>query len=289
MLAIDELEPGAGPTSGGDLVRLTGRGFAERIAVWFGDAPAEVVALLSSDGGSTAHVRTPPGETGAVDVRVDDLDDAGAPVERAVLPAGYRYERADLEDESDLTRLVRALLRVLKRDLLETTSLRVSVDYTPDGSPRPAPASLPALVLSGPRLARNRLYGTNEPRTQVVITSTGPELVAHRPPLTVDLVFTLRASSSRATELLNLEAAIGGLFARVKWLEMRRDAADPESETLRWELDLAGDFQTTLDGPDDLGESTVDVVVRGFDLEPGVVASRARSSEDEAVETTRQS
>lgn len=91
------------------------------------------------------------------------------------------------------------------------------------------------------------------------MTATGPEIVRHRPPITVDLVFTLRGSSNRVVELLNLMSAVGSLFARTSWLEMPRDAVAPSSEPVRWEMD-AGEFQTAIEGPDDLGELTVNVV-----------------------------
>jgi hypothetical protein len=275
MPEITEVHPRVGPTSGGDVVRIEGTGFAPRVAVYFGSARAEVLDVFADATSSLAYVRTPAHEPGTVELRVANLDADGAPTEEgAPLPAAYRFERAHLDDESELTRAVRALLRLLKRDVLENTSLRVSVDYSGEGAPRPEPAALPALVLSGPRLPRNRFYGTNELRETVVMTATGPEIVRHQPPLTVDLAFTLKGSSNRVVELLNLMSAVGSFFARTKWLEMPRDAGSA-SELVRWEMDI-GDFQTAIEGPDDLGEFTVDVVVRGFDIEPGVFADRGR-------------
>jgi len=38
---------------------------------------------------------------------------------------------------------------------------------------------------------------------------------------------------------------------------------------VRWEMDAVGDFRTSLDGPDELAAFTIDVVVRGFDLDGG--------------------
>lgn len=39
------VSPATGPTGGGDVVRLTGTGFAPQVAVLFGEAPAQVVGV----------------------------------------------------------------------------------------------------------------------------------------------------------------------------------------------------------------------------------------------------
>jgi len=177
---IEAVEPNVGPAGGGDLVRLWGRGFADRVAVWFGGVDAEVLGVHEDGETSLVDVRTPPHEPGRVDVELVHLDASGAavPDEAASLPAAYRFQRPRLATESDLTRLVRTLLRRLKRDLAVNTSMRVSVDYADerhvDGMRVVPMATLPAIVLTPQRLPPNPMYGTRELRERVVMGPGGP-------------------------------------------------------------------------------------------------------------------
>lgn len=282
MPTLTAVTPTAGPTSGGDLARLTGTGFAAQVAVTFGGAPAQVLAVRAEAGGFVADVRTPAHAEAVVDVTLRNLDAAGVsvPGEEATLAGAYRFLRPRIVQESDLTRLVRALLRELKRQVLANVSMTVSIDYddtTVDGMNVVAISKLPSLVLSGPRVAENRFFSTNEPHEDVVAGAGGPELLRRRPPLTVDLVFTLTAASDRTVELLNLMAAVATFLNRNHWVELPRDAGDPGAGTVRWEMDPDGDFQTRLDGPDDVRTFTCGFVVRGFDLDEGLPLDLGRA------------
>jgi hypothetical protein len=95
-----------------------------------------------------------------------------------------------------------------------------------------------------------------------------------RPPYTVDLVFTLTAASDRTVELLNLMAAVATFLNRNRWVELPRDPGDPGAGTTRWEMDPEGEFQTRLDGPDDVRVFSCGFVVRGFDIDEGLPARR---------------
>ena len=254
---------------------VSGGGFADRVAVRFGGVDAEVLGVHEEGETSLVDVRTPAHEPDRVAVELVNLDASGAVVlgEAAALPAAYRFQRPRLVGDSDLTRLVRTLLRMLKRDLAVNTSMRVSVDYADarhvDGMRVVPMASLPALVLSPLRLPPNPMYGTRELRERVVMGPGGPEVVRHRPSFTVDPVFRLTGASDRVVELLNLLEAVGKFLNRTKWLEMERDPAQPGEGRVRWEMDPTGDFRTSLDGPDELAAFTIDLVVRGFDLDSG--------------------
>jgi hypothetical protein len=283
---IASVAPDRGPTGGGDIVRITGTGFAERIEVLFGTFDAVLVGVRDDAGASVADVRTPAHPDSVVDVTLRNLDAGGAPVpgEEVVAVSAYQFLRPRVVRESDLTRLVRTLLRDLKREVLESTSLSVSVDYddtTVDGLSVVALAKLPALVLSGPRVAENRFYSTNEPHEDAVPALGGPELVRRRPALTVDLVFTLMAASDRTVELLNLMAAVATFLNRHRWVEMPRDPGDPALGSVRWEMDLDGQFRTQLDGPNDVRAFSCGFVVRGFDIDEGLPLDVGK-----AVETT---
>ncbi len=289
---LDSVTPNRGRAGGGDLVRLLGAGFAPRVRVLFGDAPAEVVSVHEAGALSVADVRTPAHAEALVRVFVENLDAAGEPVagERAALEDAFRFVRPRLAAESDLTRLVRTLLRTLKRDLLVNSTMRVSVDYADarhvDGMQIVPLATLPALVLTPLQMPENRTYSTNELREEVALGPSGPEIVRHAPPLTVDLELRLTGSSDSTVELLNLIAAVGGFLNRTKWIAMERDPADSSRGTVRYEL-RAGPIQTRLDGPDGVGAFTVDLVVRGFDLDRGGPIDRGATVNTSTVSTHR--
>lgn len=273
---IDQISPAVGLATGDDIVTLRGQ-LPERLAVWFGTARARVEGgFLDSSSGrpvSVVQVRTPRFAPGRVDVTVRELDARGeaVPGEEAVLPAAFRFERVRLGVESDLTRLVRTLIRELKRQVLENTSLQVSVEYPDDPDAvlaRVAESKLPSLVLSGPRLRENRAYSTNDPGEEVVIGIAGPELRRRRPPRTMDLEFGVTIASDRAAEMLNLQAALVRFVHANAWLSMPREAADPSGAAVGWELDPFGELRPLLEGTErsDLRAFSWGIVVHGFDL-----------------------
>ena len=271
------ISPTTGPSGGGDLVRLRGTGFAERVQVVFGGAVATVLNVRTAGGESFADVRTPAHAPGAIDVLLRNLEPDGAPVpgEEATIPGAYRFLRAPIVREADLTRVVRGLLRELKRQVIENVSASVALDYddTPsDGLNVVAMAKLPSLVLSGPRLVENRFFSTNEPREDAVTGPSGPELQRRRPPFTMDLGFTITAASDRTVELLNLLAATATFLNRNRWLELDRDPGDPSKGTVRWEMDPDGEVRTKLDGEGELRVFTCGLIVRGFDIDEGLPA-----------------
>ncbi len=272
---ISTVTPAVGPASGGDLVRVVGTGFAANLAVRFGGAAGVVVAVREEAGTSIADVRTPPHEAGFVDIELINLDPAGAPVpgESMLLPAAYRFARATVAREADLTRVVRQLLRELKRQVLANVSTTVSVDYDDtvlDGLNVIAMAKLPSLVLSGPTLRPNRFYSANVPHEDVVVGSSGPETLRRKPPYTVDLVFTLTGASERTAELFNLMGAVATFLNRNRWLELPRDPNDASRGPVRWEMDADGEFRTQLGGKDDVRAFACGFVVRGFDIDEGL-------------------
>jgi hypothetical protein len=268
------VQPAAGPTSGGDLVRLSGSDFARQVAVRFGGASATVLAVVEDAGVSVALVHTPAHEPGSVDIELENLDDGSEPIpgERATLPQGYRFLRPRVAEEADLTRMVRTLLRELKRQVIANVSASVSVDYddtVADGLRIVALAKLPSIVLSGPTLRPNRFYSENEPHEDVVSTEAGLELVRRRPPYTVDLLFTITAASERTVELFNLMAAVATFLNRNRWIQMLRDPANPAFGSVRWEMDADGEFRTELEGKDDVRAFSCGLLIRGVDVDEG--------------------
>lgn len=287
---LASVTPGAGPASGGDLVRLVGTGFAPRVAVRFGGRAAPIVAARDEAGVSLVDVRTPAHEAGVVDVELQNLDASEVPIagEFVLLAVAYRFARATVAREADLTRVVRQLLRELKRQVLANVSATVSVDYDDtviDGLNVIAMAKVPSLVLSGPTLRPNRFYSANVPHEDVVAGSLGPELVRRKPPYTVDLVFTLTAASERTAELFNLMAAVATFLNRNRWLELPRDPNDAARGVARWELDADGEFRTQLGGKDDVRAFTCGFVVRGFDVDEGLPLDLGKAVTDPQLQT----
>ncbi|HEU4403756.1 MAG TPA: hypothetical protein VFS43_00450 [Polyangiaceae bacterium] len=136
------------------------------------------------------------------------------PGEAATLEGAYRFVRAPLAAESDLTRLVRALLRALKREVLANVSLTVALDYhdgADAGALETVPLTkLPALVVTGPRLVPSPFYSENVPVERAALGPKGPELERLRPPYTADLLFDegMPLDRSRAVATASLE--VGG-------------------------------------------------------------------------------
>ena len=288
--SLSSVRPAAGPASGGDLVRLVGTGFADSVRVRFGDALATVISVRDEEGVCIADVRTPPHEASVVDVELANLDGDGAPIpgEAIVLAAAYRFVRATVAREADLTRAVRQLLRELKRQVLANVSATVSVDYDDTASPGLnviAIAKVPSLVLSGPTLRANRFFSANVPFEDVVPGASGPEILRRKPPFTADLVFTLTAASERTAELFNLMAAVAMFLNRNRWLELPRDPADASRGVVRWEMDADGEFRTQLAGKDDVRAFTCGFVVRGFDVDEGLPLDLGKLVVDPQLET----
>jgi hypothetical protein len=239
------------------------------VAVLVGSRPALDVDVLASD---RLTFLAPPGEAGPADVVVQNLDDAGNPIagEEATAPAAFTYVQPRLAVESDLTRLVRTLLRELKRQVHPNVSLTVQTDFdaqTGDELHLTELASLPGLVLVGPELTENRFYSLNRPPELPVGDGTA---VRRRVPYTVDLGFTLVGVADHTTELLNLMAATELFFHRNKFLEMDRDAGSPLAGRVRYEMDFTpdGDLRVTSQpNESNVRSFSGSFVVRGFDFE----------------------
>lgn len=281
---ITSVTPSTGPTGGRTLVEVLGSGFRmppappasgptllprPTVEVRLGGKRAEDVRVRAPE---RLSFLTPAHDAGVMDVVVRNLNDDGAPIsgEEATLPGAFSYEATRLAIESDLTRLVRMLLRELKRQVHPNVSLTVHTDFdaeTGDELHLTELASLPGLVLVDPELSENRFYSLNQ--AQEVPAGDGTA-VRRRAPYTVDLGFTLVGVADHTTELVNLMSAVELFFHRNKYLEMDRDAADPLGGRVRYEMDFTpdGDLRvTTQPNESNVRSFSGSFVVRGFDLE----------------------
>ena len=89
-------------------------------------------------------------------------------------------------------------------------------------------------------------------------------------------------------ELLNLMAAVATFLNRNRWVELPRDFGDPSAGNVRWEMDPEGDFQTRLDGPDDVRAFTCGFLVRGFDLDEDLPLDLGRAVEADRHKSKQQ-
>ena len=282
---ITTVDPASGPTGGKTLVNVTGAGFRvpavpgpseaplppprPTVEVLVGGRLADDIRVIDA---TRLSFLSPAGEPGSADLTVRNLADDGSPVpgEDATLPEVFTFVRPGLVPESDLTRLVRTLMRELKRQVLPEVSLTVQTDFdaeTGDELHLAQLAKLPSLVLVGPELSQNRFFSVNA----LPEASAGPDDFARRrAPYTVDLAFTLIGVSDHTTELLNLMAATELFFHRNKYLEMERDPASPDGGRARYEMDISpgGDLKVTSQpNESNVRSFSGSFLVRGFDLE----------------------
>ena len=278
MIELQSILPVQGPTHGGTVAKILASGLGPGARVWFSDVPAQDL-LVEAD---AIYVQVPAHAAGLVDISLE------SGTERATFQRAYRYLAPALAQESDLTRLVRALLQQLKRHVVRSTTLSVSVEYAghaSDDTPAASVASLPALVLSGPTLRENRLCSLN-----AGVEMQGPNGV-HRnyaPPRTVDLEFGLLGASASTVELLNLMSATILFLHQANAVTLPRDARFPELGQIALPIQITGDARTFLDNREGVRSFSCDFAVRGFDLSIAQPRAAYGAAERAAIQLTKE-
>ena len=311
---ITVISPAVGPVGGRRLVQVMGGGFQlPPLPPPTGPAPAPpptVEVLFGSGSGVLASpnvavasdarllVVTPASPlghaapAGKVDVTVRNIDQDGDPLpgESLTLPLAYEYALPDLNavPERDLTRLVRALIRELRRQVLPGgVHLTVHTDWSDDpASGLAAIAAIPALVLSGPSLRENRFYSINKAREVVNPFGLGAAFYAElRPPYTIDLVFDVIGATDSQAQHLNLMAEVVDFFHRNQTLSMANSSTDPAAGATSWELDWEPGSQPkaiSVPNSSSIRAFRGTFVLRGFDLdETDVAAGIVKTVEDQ--------
>lgn len=255
---VSAILPGAGRTTGTNLVQIQGSGFRlppppppagylggpqpRTVRVQFAGVDSEW-AYAASGGLLLARVPAWAGSYAgpwpvSVAVRVANLDDGGAeiPGEAVVVPDGYDYEQPPLAAEPYIQRVCRELLRLFRRHLLPNVWLTVDVDYT--DSPADLDrlrATAPVIHLVGPVGPLNRFDSinreepTDDPTDQL-------RWVERREPVTADLVFDVRCFAPTARQLFALGQAFT-LFQRdVVELRVPDDPAVPAGAAKVYEV-----------------------------------------------------
>jgi hypothetical protein len=293
---ITSIQPARGPASGQTLITIMGTGMRlplqppagrpptdrlpHTVEIRIGAQPATRVLVREEPaipGGTIATCLTPAGAPGAIDVLIQNLDDAGRLIagEVALLPGAFTYERTALSTESSLTRMVRMLLRALKAQVIENVNLTVHTDFDAspeDGVHLAAVARLPALVLAGPELRQSRAYSIN----QQPVRALRDGLALHRVPYTVDVGFTLIGMTDRTAELLNLMSLCTLFLHKNMHLLVARDPDAPDAGHVAYEMDFApgGQFQVrSQPSESNVRHFVGELVIRGFDIdEPDGIA-----------------
>lgn len=276
------------------------------VEVLFGNVPGTDVAVVSD---TRLFVRPPPtslpavqpafGE-GAVDVTVRNINSSGIVIgaETATLVGAYTYQRQQFATESDLSRLVRTLIHLMKQQIIPNVSNTTHSDYDLDSSDLLNTidvSQLPALVIFGPTAQANRFYSLNGMITRPLGAF---ETEVRRPPETDDLLFTFVAISNLKVEAINLQASIRGFFKNNPWLYMQCDPSNPSLGVVKYDMELDGGAGVAFSaGPDqksNLRSFSGSFVVRGFDHEdltgfPGgdVVGRQRQVTEDPSITSSK--
>lgn len=333
---LASVTPAIGLTAGGSLVTLVGTGFrvptsqpgpapGPTVLVLFGGIPATDVRVQSD---SQLTCLLPPANDAVfpsprpsaiapmlVGVSVTNLDDTGAPIagEVVTVPSAFAFilPKSTSEFESDFTRTVRALVRLMKRELLAEVTIAVQTDYDPttgDELHVTKFAKLPAFTLIGPELDENRMYSLNEAPSfpdGTVSSADGVSpggYIETKVPYTVDVRYQVACASDTKTELLNLMSNFIAFMHANKWLYVDRSPTNPALGQVRIEMDFApGGLPRNTSTPNtsNVVSWTANIVLRGLDIEAfsgltddgfadpaGLIPAHAVAARGETVEQT---
>lgn len=273
------------------------------VEVLFGDAASALVMVLSE---TRLLVRAPPspidvvkandyGE-GSVSITIRNLDDDGVPIpgEEVIAPDALTYQRAQLATETDLTRLVRTLIRMLRRETIANVSHSTHTDFDADPSDLlniTELAELPGIAILGPTLNENRFYSTNVNPSADDPLWAGERNV-WRVPYTVDVNFTIVGVTDQKQEMLNLLPLVTQFFERNPFIYLQRDPDDASAGSVRYEMDFTADGDlrdVSAPNESNLRAFSGTFVIRGFDVEgvagfqTDTVHSKTAYTDDEGV------
>ena len=287
---LTTLDVTVGPTQGRTLVHITGTGFktypppntngvtpvpAPTVEVLFGTEPAYEVQTESA---TSIWCLAPVNDPGLCAVTVRNLDAVGVPIpgETVTKANAYTFVRPYVRQPanptmavymSDLYRLVSAVRREFKRQVLENTVIKKPhSEYSREpATGRAALAALPAVVLWGPRMTVNRFLTENSYSNH---TTGGTTFKARRPVEARDVSFDVTLVSDNAPELVNMMAVAERFFDKNVSISMLRDAADPSKGRVEYELVLASPLSMD-DEVDDQDNCTASAsfYIRGFELQ----------------------
>lgn len=265
---VTTITPASGPSMGGNMVEIIGTGFrlpdpppasgpapalVETVLVEFGGVPATKAIPVSATRMFVPVPKYPlvqsngkPLTSALVAVEVTNIDNSGVPIpgETVSVADAYTYGRPDIsaENESDFTRLVRTLLRLLKSEVLPNVVLEIDTDYDEDlNTPQPEHGDLPGIAVHGPEVTENTFYRDWSDREDTAL-GTGETLIQRRSH-TVDLGFDIIGYSDNELEFLNLLALAEQWKDRNQKIYMDCDPDDPGAGQVGYDFIFAVDGQ----------------------------------------------
>lgn len=298
---VSAVTPASGNTRGGNMVVITGTNFllpAPPVAAGYLGGAAPRTVKVSFEGveapwaeaaSATSIYATVPEWRGttpqtwplALDVRVANLNTNGSERtgEVATRVDGYALTRLELARECYLQRVVRELLRLLKRHVADNVGIALGRDYDDDTTDwARLRATAPCLTLAGPTSELNRFYSLNmEPDEEDPLDAA--RWLRRRPPVTVDLGFTVRGYAHAMEHLYAMGQALLLTFRDIVRLRVLRDPANEAAGFVEYEVEVAWEAHpgfTSAPSVDDLFYFDARLLIRGVHLddESGTVIRR---------------
>lgn len=275
------------------MIRVLGTGFREppdpltlthddpvpgpTVRVQFGGVAATYVAVINE---SLMYVRVPASSiranrdgdaSGAVDVVVTNLDDAGTAIggETSTKTNAFTYRYTKLTGESSLVRIMRVILRAMSAQIYPNVVYMGHPDYdddTSDGLNLVAVAKLPSLAVIGPRIRENRFQTINTPE---YVEAQG-HVVIRRQAYIGDLTFTVIGTTDNTRHALNLQAETISFFKRFIQIEVARDPADAAAGTALYDVVIPTDGPASIDATSDdsaLRTFSHQFMIRGYPIQ----------------------
>lgn len=243
------------------------------VRVTVGGVVAPVVLVVSS---TELRVQLPRHAAGACDLFVENIDQSGVqiPGEYQTLRDAVTYRRPDLSakgERTTLSRVTRAVLALFRDTVIPNVNLTVHTDFDSlpmEGANIVEVASLPAIIVTGPKAVEDRFYSTNESEQRV-----GPDgVVTRSPPLFVaSPTYTVTLLSDSTEELITLISLATSTIDLNSELQIPFDPEDPSRGNASYEFDFSGPggFETTSQpNESNIRQATATIVVRGVAIEP---------------------
>lgn len=301
---ITAVNPPAGSTRGQNVVRVIGTGFRlpdppavegpvqseqqKTVSVKFEGVESDWAYSASS----TLILARVPAWAGAydisfpakLDVRVANLDNSEVeiPGEHATLAEGYSINRPGFATESYLQRVIREVVCLFRRHILENSHYTTSRDFalTPDQQ-QTLRAGSPLIQLAGPTLVLNRFYSLNQEDPEADPLDQPNGMMRREVPQTVDLEFAVALWANNATHIHSLVQSYLLFHRDIKDVKVAIDPTDLSQGTKDYEFELAWDGYPILNtdpATDDLMSAMAQSVIRGvhIDEECGTIIERGR-------------
>jgi hypothetical protein len=259
---ISTITPNLGHTGGWATVVITGTNFQlptlppapdgpyeplpPTVRVFFGGVEARRVGVISAT--KLFAITGAKDLAAGVDqllttVEVRNVDEDGNTISGETVTAAnaftYARTKLDATKESNLSRLVRQVIKNLKRETIEEVVITQGVDWddVPDTDDlrKVSIAKLPSIGLMGPSLSNPQAVFV-ENALDARSTAVDTEALSTRNPMVYDVNFTIIAITNNYLQLLNLTEVVQNFFFRNPFLYLPLSSGS--SETARFEVQI---------------------------------------------------